>query len=86
MNKYSRLKTKLQNREQILGTNLTLIQSTPMLEFMNEPYMDYVLFDMEHGVFNNENLVGLLQTCRLLGLPSFVRVPEITYHHISRCL
>jgi len=86
MNKYTRLKEKLAAREQILGTNITLLQSAPMLEKINEDYLDYVLFDMEHGVFNNENLVALLQTCRLIGLPSFVRVPDAVYHPIARCL
>ena len=86
MDKYTRLKEKLSAREQILGTNITLLQSTPMLEKINEDYLDYVLFDMEHGVFNNENLVGPLQTCRLIGLPSFVRVPDAVYHTIARCL
>ena len=86
MNKYQNLREKLKNRQQILGTNITLIASGPMLELINEDYLDYVLFDMEHGVFNNENLIPLLQTCRLLGLPSFVRVPDHTNHHISRCL
>ncbi|MBQ8510668.1 MAG: hypothetical protein IJ493_12245 [Clostridia bacterium] len=86
MNKFQRLKDKLAAREQILGTNVTLIASTPMIEMINEDYLDYVLFDMEHGVFNNENIVPLLQTCRLVGLPSFVRVPDCTYHHIARCM
>ena len=86
MNKYERLAGKLAAREQILGTNITLITSTAMIEQMNEEYLDYVLFDMEHGVFNNENLVPLLQVCRLIGLPSFVRVPDYRSHFIARCL
>ena len=86
MNKYEILKNKLKNREQILGTNIMLIESAPMIELINEDYMDYVLFDMEHGVFNNENLIHLLQTCRLCGLPAFVRVPDHTNFHIARSL
>ena len=86
MDKLTRLGEKLARREQILGTNLVLLHSTPMLELMNEDYLDFVLFDMEHGTYNNENLVPLMQTCRLLGLPCFVRVPDVTYHHIARCM
>ena len=86
MNKHERLIKKLQNKEQILGTNIMLTASGPMLELINEDYLDYVLFDMEHGVFNNENLIPLLQTCRLCDLPSFVRVPDHTNFHIARCL
>ena len=87
MNKFERLKEKFENREQILGTNIVLTASSPMLEVMNEDYLDFVLFDMEHGIFNNENLIPLLQTCRLIGMPSFVRVPSSTSdHHIARCM
>lgn len=86
MNKYENLKKKFQERKQILGTHITLIASPPMIELINEDYLDYVIFDMEHGVFNNENLVPLLQTCRLCGLPAFVRVPDHTNFHIARCL
>ena len=86
MNKYTELSRKFKERSQILGTNVTLITSTPMIEMMNEDYIDYILFDMEHGSFNNENLIPVLQTCRLIGLPSFVRVPDHTNFHIARLL
>lgn len=86
MDKYLRLKAKFDERKQILGMIMTVLQSTPMLELINEDYLDYLLFDMEHGVYNNESMVPILQTCRLIGLPAFVRVPECTYHHISRCM
>ena len=86
MNKYENLRRKLKNREQILGTNIMLIASGPMMEVINEDYLDYVLFDMEHGMFNNESLIPLLQVCRLCGLPAFVRVPDHTNFHIARCL
>ncbi|MBE6666612.1 MAG: hypothetical protein E7603_10465 [Ruminococcaceae bacterium] len=86
MNKYENLKQKLQNCDQILGTHIMLIASGPMMEVVNEDYLDYVIFDMEHGMFNNENLIPLLQACRLCGLPAFVRVPDHTNFHIARCL
>ncbi len=87
MNKYERLKENFKSRGKIVGTNVMLIASAPMIEIMaGEDYLDYVLFDMEHGVFNNENIVSLLQVCRLCGMPAFVRVPDHTNFHIARCL
>ena len=87
MTKYELLKEKLKKREKIIGTNIMLITSAPMIEIMSgEDYLDYILFDMEHGVFNNENIIPLLQTCRLCGMPAFVRVPDHTNFHIARCL
>ena len=87
MTRYESLKEKLDQREKIVGTNIMLISSTPMIEIIaGEDYLDYVLFDMEHGTFNNENLVTPLQVCRLCGMPAFVRVPDHTNFHIARCL
>ena len=86
MNKYERFKRKIALRERVIGTNLTLINSPPLLELMNEEYLDYVVIDMEHGIFNNENIIPLLQTARLIGLPAFVRVPAASDHHITRCM
>ena len=87
MNRYYTLKEKLEKRRKIVGTNIMLISSTPMIEIIAaEGYLDYVLFDMEHGLFNNENLIAPLQTCRLCGIPAFVRVPDHTNFHIARCL
>ncbi|MBQ9748656.1 MAG: hypothetical protein IJV98_07720 [Clostridia bacterium] len=86
MTKHEMLYDKFRNRAQILGTDITLIASTPMIEMINESYLDYVLFDMEHGIFNNENMIPLLQVCRLCDLPAFVRVPDHTGFHIARAL
>lgn len=87
MNKYETLKEKFEKREKIIGTNIMLINSSPMIEIMaGEDYLDYILFDMEHGIFNNENIIPLLQTCRLVGMPTFVRVPDHTNFHIARAL
>ena len=87
MNRYEKLKENFKNCKKIVGTNIMLISSAPMLEIIaGEDYLDYVLFDMEHGTFNNENLVTPLQVCRLCGMPAFVRVPDHTNFHIARCL
>ncbi len=87
VNKYEILKEKFQKREKIVGTDVMLITTSPMIEIMaGEDYLDYILFDMEHGIFNNENIVPLLQTCRLVGMPAFVRVPDHTNFHIARAL
>ncbi|MBQ2988404.1 MAG: hypothetical protein IJD59_04795 [Clostridia bacterium] len=87
MNRYEILKEKLKGREKIVGTLITLTVSAPMIEIIaGEAYLDYVIFDMEHGSFNNENLITPLQVCRLCGMPAFVRVPDHTNFHIARCL
>jgi 2-keto-3-deoxy-L-rhamnonate aldolase RhmA len=86
MNKHDDLIIKFRERKQIISTNVVLVNSAPILELMNEDYLDCVILDMEHGIFNNENIVPMLQTARLIGLPAIVRVPEISSHHIARCM
>ena len=86
MRKYENLGRKFREKEQILATNLVLIHSAPMLELINEEYLDCIILDMEHGTFNNENAVPILQTARLIDLPVIVRVPEVSPHHIARCM
>ena len=72
MNKYERLAEKLKNREKVIGTTMIIFKSPIILEQMNCDELDYVLFDAEHGVFDTQNVVELLQVCRLMGLPAFV--------------
>lgn len=86
MDKYELLDKKFKNCEMILGTQMTVTYSTVMLEKMNRTDLDFMLFDMEHGIYNPENLVPLLQITRLMGLPNVVRVPAIDYAHIARVM
>ena len=54
MRKHEKLSKKFKERQPIIATNIVLLDSPPLLELINEPYLDAVIFDMEHGIFNNE--------------------------------
>lgn len=86
MNKYERLAAKFQNREKILGTTVSLLNSPLLLEQMNRESLDFVLFDAEHGVFDTQNVISLLQVSRLMGLPAFVRAQDCEYHLIAKAI
>ena len=86
MNKYIRLAEKLRNREKVIGTTMTLLKSPIILEYMNREELDFILFDAEHGVFDTQNTVELLQICRLMGLPSFLRAQDCEYHLIAKAI
>ena len=61
--------------------------NTILLERMNKnPNLDFIVFDAEHGSFNQENLVPALQICRLIDLPACVRVQDAHYHLIAKLL
>lgn len=86
MNKYERLANKLQNREKVIGTTMSMLGSPLLLEAMNREELDFVLFDAEHGVFDTQNVIGLLQVGRLMGLPAFVRAQDCEYHLIAKAI
>ena len=83
MDKYQLFEEKLKNREKIVGPVISTFLSPIMVENIVDS-LDFILFDGEHGIFNNENLVNCLQFARLKGTPSFVRVADTEYHLISR--
>ncbi len=85
MDKYQLFEKKIKNREKIVGPVISTFLSPIMVENMVDS-LDFILFDGEHGIFNNENLVNCLQVARLKGTPSFIRVADTEYHLISRAL
>lgn len=86
MTKYERLSQKLANREKVIGTTMQLLTSPLLIEKMNVPDLDFLLFDGEHGVFGFENTLPLLHICRLVGLPSIVRVRDSQYQLIAKLI
>lgn len=86
MDKYLRLKEKLEKKEKIIGTTMIIFKSPIIVEAMNNDDLDFLLFDAEHGVFDTQNVVELLHICRLMGLPSFVRAQDSEYHLIAKAI
>lgn len=86
MSRYELLKEKFKNREAVIGTTMAMFNNTLILEKMNRPELDFILFDAEHGVFDAQNVIPCLQVCRLMGLPSFVRVQDSEYHLAAKLI
>lgn len=85
MDNYFLLKRKFDNKEKIIGTTMTMLNSSIILEKMaKRSDIDFILFDAEHGIFDAQNLVPLLQTMRLLKIPSFVRVQDAEYRLVAK--
>ena len=87
MDRYHLLKQKFDTCSKVVGATFMSFNNSLILEHMaRREDLDYILFDAEHGVFDSINLIPCLQTLRLLGLPSLVRVPDSQYPLISRYL
>ena len=86
MNRYESLKAKFLNCEKIIGTTIILLNNPVLLEKMIRPEIDFILMDAEHGFFDTQNVIPMLHTCRMLGVPSFLRVQDSQYHLIAKAI
>ena len=86
MNRYEALKAKFEKREKIFGTTMIMLDEPLLIEKMICPELDFVLMDAEHGRFDTQNVIPMLHTCRMLGIPSFMRVQDSGYHLVAKAI
>ena len=86
MNRYETLRNKFNERKKIIGTTMIMLDTPLLLEKMNCPDIDFILMDAEHGRFDTQNVIPMLHTCRMLGIPSFMRVQDSQYHLIAKAI
>lgn len=80
------VREKLAAGKIVYGTMMQELRSpaVPIL-FANAGY-DFVFIDMEHGAHDMETVADMIKVCRGVGITPFVRVPDLQYHFIARCL
>jgi 2-keto-3-deoxy-L-rhamnonate aldolase RhmA len=80
------LMAKLKRGEPVLGTMMQELRSpaVPMI-FANAGF-DFIFIDMEHGAHTMETVADLIKVTRLAGITPLVRIPDLQYHFIARCL
>ena len=86
MDRCETLLRKLQAREKVVGTTMIMLPDPILIEKMLHPDLDFVLMDAEHGRFDTQNVIPMLHTCRMLGVPGFVRVQDSQYHLIAKAI
>lgn len=80
------LRRILQSGKPAFGTMLQELRSPAVPILLGDVGFDFLFIDMEHGAFNMETVADLLKVIRLTGLTALVRVPDLQYHLIARCL
>lgn len=85
MNRLAILKTKLEQRELVYGF-LSALRDPMVLPDYQKEGIDFILYDLEHGPSNAEQIGGLLQGCRSLDIPTIVRVQDALYHLIAKTI
>ncbi len=82
----NRVRAKLNNGETVLGTMIQELRSPAVPVLFANAGFDFIFIDMEHGAHNMETVSDMIKTARFAGITPFVRVPDLQYHLIARCL
>lgn len=80
------LRTRLLNGQPVVGTMIQEVSSPFIVHAFINAGFDFVYVDLEHGRFNLETAIDLIQTIRLTDMVPLVRVPDNQYHLIARVL
>lgn len=79
----NKAKSALREGKSLLGVMLVEVRQTSIMQVFANAGLDFVLIDGEHGPFNVETLADLSRAARHVGITPIVRVPDITYAHIT---
>jgi 2-keto-3-deoxy-L-rhamnonate aldolase RhmA len=80
------LKNLLAGGKPVFGTMVVQVRTAAVMQIFASAGLDFVVIDMEHGVYNSETTADLVQVARLNGLAPLVRVGELRYHLYSLAL
>lgn len=81
------LREKLARREKTVATMMSQLFYTDLpAMYKASGAVDFLLFDLEHGSYNPENIGDLLFATRRADLPVIIRVQDCEYHCISKPL
>lgn len=86
MNRYETLKQKFTDCAPVCGTTYANIIDPIILSKMDHPDLDFILFDAEHGRYDAQNVYPMVHMCRMMGLPSIVRIQDAWYHLAAKPL
>lgn len=82
----NQVRKKLANGETVLGTMIQELRSPAVPIIFANAGFDFVFIDMEHGAHTMETVADMIKVARFAGITPFVRIPDLQYHLIARCL
>lgn len=83
MNNLDRLNEKLRNRERVFGYTIYLPSTYVMDDYMPAG-VDYVLFDCEHGLNDEDHYSAFYRHFRERNIPTITRISDAEYHLAAR--
>jgi 4-hydroxy-2-oxoheptanedioate aldolase len=81
----NQLKIKLKNNEVVFGI-WAIIPNPIVVEILGSSGFDFLILDMEHGVYDQTSLDACIRSCESVGCSPLVRVPGINNAAIQGAL
>lgn len=85
MDNLDRLNEKLRKRERIFGYTVYLPSTYVIADYMPAG-VDYILFDCEHGPYDEDFYSAYYRHCRERGIPTITRIADAEYHLAARAV
>lgn len=82
----NRLRARLAEGRPLIGTMVVELRQPSIMFVLADAGLDFCLIDSEHGPFSIESIATLSRAGRITGVTPIVRIPEITYAHITQPL
>src|ERR1041385_6744174 len=82
----NRIRAKLAEGKTVVGTMLVELRQPSVMTLLVAAGLDFVLIDNEHGPFSVETIADLSRAARDAGITPIVRIPELTYAHVTQAL
>ncbi len=86
MSNFTNFKERMRNGEAMIGTMLSVFDTPDIVRFMKNNGIEWFFYDAEHGYPNIDRLYGIFGYSKMLGLPGFIRIPEVNKTEIFRAL
>jgi 2-keto-3-deoxy-L-rhamnonate aldolase RhmA len=82
----NRIRARLAEGHTVVGTMLVELRQPAVMTVLANAGLDFVLIDNEHGPFSIETIAEQSRAARDAGVTPIVRIPELTYAHVTRPL
>ena len=82
----NRLRARLDQGHTVVGAMVIEFRQASLMHLLAEAGLDFALIDAEHGPFSIETVADLSRAARVAGITPLVRVPELTYAHVTQPL
>jgi 2-keto-3-deoxy-L-rhamnonate aldolase RhmA len=82
----NRIRARLAEDRPVVGAMVIEFRQPSLMPLLAEAGLDFVIIDTEHGPFSIESVADLSRAARIAGVTPIVRIPELTYAHVTRPL